>query len=136
MTIYYNKRLKTPDILENGTYKGYEYYIITLGTHPCSYVLLPEGHRYHGKNYNDIPIDCHFGLTYSRDYLFQNNIISGGEWVIGWDYSHYTDYFSMEDYSIPGYKWTLDELRVEVQSVIDQLVDYDILLKDKGCDRE
>ena len=88
MRIYYNKRLEKPIILENGEYKGFEYYIITLGSHPCCYVLLPKGHKYHGKSYYDIPIECHFGLTYSEPTLLRDNIIHGGEWVIGWDYAH------------------------------------------------
>jgi len=122
--IYYGERLEKPVILENKEHEGYEYYIITLGTHPCCYVLLPLGHNYHGEHYNDIPIECHFGLTYSRPTLFRDNIITGGEWVIGWDYAHLDDFYS-HPLGCPGHKWTLDELRNEVYEVIDQLVKYD-----------
>ena len=122
--IYYGERLEKPVILENKEHEGYEYYIITLGTHPCCYVLLPKGHNYHGEHYNDIPIECHFGLTYSRPTLLRDNIITGGEWVIGWDYAHLDDFYS-HPLGCPGHKWTLDELRNEVYEVIDQLVKYD-----------
>ena len=127
MKIYYDKRLKIPKILENEKYKGYKYYIITLGSHPCCYVLLPKGHQYYGKFYNDIPIECHFGLTYSKPTLFRDNVIKNGEWVIGWDYAHIGDYsifhLPLMESSIDGHKWTLEELRYEVYEVINQLVD-------------
>ena len=128
MKIYYGERLEKPIILENKEYKGYEYYIITLGTHPCCYVLLPKGHKHYGKNYNDIPIECHFGLTYSEPTLLRDNIIHGGEWVIGWDYAHVGDLFDyhktlfMERIRCDDKKWHLDELRNEVYEVIEQLV--------------
>jgi hypothetical protein len=30
------------------------------------YVVIPEGHKYHGVDYNDIPVDVHYGLTFSQ----------------------------------------------------------------------
>ena len=119
--IYYGERLEKPVILENKEYEGYEYYIITLGSPPCCYVLLPKGHCYHGEHYDDIPIECHFGLTYSEPTLLRDNIIAGGEWVIGWDYAHLDDFYS-NSRGFSGHKWTLGELRNEVYEVIDQLV--------------
>jgi len=128
--IYYSERLENPKILENKEYEGYEYYIITLGSHPCCYVLLPKGHKYHGKFYDDIPIRCHFGLTYSEPTLFRNNIITGGEWVIGWDYAHFGDYsvfhLPLLESTQNGHKWTLEELREEVKEVINQLVNDEV----------
>ncbi len=126
MKIYYNKRLDKPIILENDFYKDYEYYIITLGSHPCCYVLLPKGHKYHGYFYNDIPISCHYGLTYSEDTLLKDNVIDNDEWVIGWDYAHYGDFISYDVMFVEGdgygHKYTLDELRDDVYEVINQLV--------------
>ena len=126
MKIYYEKRLDKPIILENDVYKGYEYYIITLGSHPCCYVLLPKGHRYHGRFYDDISIKCHYGLTYSEPTLLKDNVVTGDEWVIGWDYAHMDDYISydvmfVEAYEY-GHKYTLEELRNDVYEVINQLV--------------
>ena len=127
MKIYYGERLEKPIILENGICRGkYEYYIITLGSHPCCYVLLPEGHKHHGKFYDDIPIECHGGLTYSEPTLFRDNIIRGGEWVIGWDYAHLGDYVSYKlpfvEGSAGGHKFTLEELRRDVIEVAEQLI--------------
>lgn len=125
MKIYYGKRLKNPIILENDIYLGYEYYIITLGTHPCCYVLLPKTHKHYGKNHMNIPIRCHYGLTYAEPKLIKDGIIKNGEWVIGWDYAHLGDYFSID---VPFLgddpeekKWTVEELREEVEEVIEQL---------------
>jgi len=42
------------------------------------------GHKYHGMNYDNIPVDVHGGLTYSR--LDEN-----GSWKIGFDTAHYGD---------------------------------------------
>jgi hypothetical protein len=127
--IYYGERLEKPIILENKEYEGYEYYIITLGSHPCCYVLLPKGHNYHGEHYDDIPIKCHFGLTYSEPTLLRDNIITGGQWVIGWDYAHIGDYsifhLPLMESTKDGHKWTLDELRNEVKEVINQLAQDD-----------
>ena len=127
--IYYGERLEKPVILENKEYEGYEYYIITLGSHPCCYVLLPKGHCYHVEDYEDIPIECHFGLTYSEPTLLRDNIITGGEWVIGWDYAHTDDYISYDVMFVEadeyGHKYTLDELRDDVYNVINQLVKGD-----------
>lgn len=129
MQIYHDKRLEKPQILEHDVYEGYEYYIITLGSHPCCYVLLPKGHCYHGEHYDDIPIECHFGLTYSEPTLFRDNIIDNGAWVIGWDYAHIGDYsvfhLPLLESDEEGHKWTLDELRDEVKEVINQLVNED-----------
>lgn len=127
--IYYNERLDNPIVLENEKYKNYEYYIITLGSHPCCYVLLPKGHKYYGKNYDEIGIKCHYGLTYANNKLLKNNVIENGEWVIGWDYAHLDDYVSYDSFyssflegDVQGHKYSLDELRKEVYDVINQLV--------------
>lgn len=31
----------------------------------CGYVGIPESHPYFGKDYNDIPVDVHGGITYA-----------------------------------------------------------------------
>lgn len=124
LKIYYDKRLEVPKILENKVYKGYEYCITTLGSHPCCYVLLPKGHQYYGKFYTDIPIKCHYGLTYSENKLL--DIVKNNEWVIGWDYAHTDDFISFDMMFVEageyGHKYTLEELRNDVYEVINQLV--------------
>lgn len=124
MKIYYNCRLKQPKIVKNGTYRNFEWYIITLGTHPCSYILLPKDHKLYGvKDENSIDVKCHCGITYSRDYLL--NIDTKGKWVIGYDYAHLGDYYS-SDWAIfhkfNDHKYTIEELEVDIKNTIDDLV--------------
>jgi len=49
----------------------------------CGYVLLPHDHPYHGKFYDNIPVEVHGGLTYSEK--------EGEYWMVGFDTAHYMD---------------------------------------------
>ena len=53
------------------------------GGHLCGYVVLTQDNDFFGKGYDDIPVSCHGGLTYTDD--------SGSLWVIGFDCAHYGD---------------------------------------------
>jgi len=60
------------------------------------YVVLPKGHKYHGKDYDDINVDVHGGLTFSDAANELNDwpeIIAEdkGGWVIGFDTAHLDD---------------------------------------------
>ena len=48
------------------------------------YIVLPKGHKFHGKHYDDImsEVDTCEELTYSEPD-------EEGNWVIGWDSAHY-----------------------------------------------
>lgn len=65
------------------------------------YVLLPKGHKWHGKHYDDIPVEIHGGLTFSEpitedmvegenweQYLTKEDV---GCWMIGFDCAHFGD---------------------------------------------
>ena len=120
--IYENNR--TLEVLYKDTYKGYKYFIINYGTHPCAYVELSKDHPLYGIAYYDIEemynIKVHGGLTYSTDsFLLLDNT-----WIIGWDYAHCDDYSTYaEQCSFLHYlkKWTTEEIIDECKSVIDQL---------------
>ena len=114
---------KAIDILDEGIYKNYHYAIVSFGSHPCAYIELPKGHKYYGKDYDDIPIDCHGGLTYSSEGILPSSSIyhRDGYWI-GWDYAHLGDYcgwFNVFDNT--GKKWTTEEILQEVKEVIEQL---------------
>lgn len=113
-------------ILENlysDTYRGFNFYIMSFGTHPTAYVEIPISHKYYRLSYKDIEnqIDVHGGLTYSSSNLMISD--SGGikkSWFIGWDYSHCTDYYpDLND----GKKWTTEEMIEDCIYVINQLFD-------------
>ena len=58
------------DVLADDTYRGYRFLIVSYGTHPCAYIVLPETSKLYGKTYEDEIFDdlnyhVHGGLTYS-----------------------------------------------------------------------
>ena len=122
----YKTKFET-ELLDSGTYEGYEYAIVSRGFHPCAYVKLPEGHKYYGLGYDDILVDCHGELTYAENYLDVLPARLG--WWIGWDYGHCCDYAGFmkspmwSDVDTGHYKkWTTSEIFEEVKQVIEQLI--------------
>ena len=130
--IYSAKRLKSPEMLEDGEYKGFHFYVLNLGTHPCAYVDVTETDL-NGKDYVDIDISCHGGLTYSEEYL---STVDKKGWFIGWDYAHYDD-FAGYKLEMPvgirtnGKRWTTAEIVEECKQVIDQIAI--VPPTEKGC---
>lgn len=117
------------EILAHDTYKGYEFAIISYGTHPCAYVGIPDGHRLYKKNYDKIDgIYCHGGFTFSEMGVRE---LMHDKWVIGWDYGHCGDYMqyydtspdflALEDLGLGSRRWTTPEILDEVHEVIDQI---------------
>lgn len=62
------------EILDNGKYLGYEYFIMSFGVFPAAYVKIPKKHPYFGKNYNLMDIYVHGGLTYSNSKLWISKV--------------------------------------------------------------
>ena len=62
------------------------------------YVILEKNHPYFGKEYDEIPVDVHGGLTYGReitekmielwDELSEEDL---GKWIVGFDTGHFED---------------------------------------------
>ena len=120
----YSSERTDGDILARGNIDGYEYLIVSYGTHPCAYVAIPENHSrykdYH-KLENEDTIYPHGGVTFSGSE--RNNI--KGHWI-GWDYHHACDFsgYSLNRAysSFLGRKqWTTAEIYDEVCGVIEQL---------------
>lgn len=114
------------EVLATGYYFGLLYYVLNLGTHPTAYVKIPKDNwlcsvRY----YDDIPIECHGGITFRDDHLHitDNQKIEGE--FIGWDYAHCTDYAPYYDevLSKDTHKWTTKEILEEVKEVCSQIVE-------------
>ena len=121
----YSSERTDGNLLTRGNIDGYEYLIVSYGTHPCAYIAIPENHsRY--KDYHKLESDNtiypHGGVTYSGS---ERNGIKG-HWI-GWDYHHACDfsghYLSGVDYDyfVEKKKWTTAEIFDEVQDVIEQL---------------
>lgn len=56
----------------------------------CAYVGVPIDHPLAGKDYDDVPLDCHGGLTFAGQGAGQP-WPKGWYWY-GWDYAHSGDY--------------------------------------------
>lgn len=108
------------EILDEGKYRGYDYRIISHGTHPCAYIAIDNIANYPD---NIDEIDVHGGFTFDSQHPYFNN-----RWCIGWDYAHDTDYYAAfgenSELAIGTHHWTTAEILNEVHSVIDQIVDY------------
>ena len=77
------------DILERGIEKGVEWFLYkhSMG-HINGYVKLPEGHKWLGLDYDDIPVEVHGGLTFG----------GSGSSFIGFDTAHAHDYWPNSTY--------------------------------------
>ena len=125
-----------PLILDSGKHQGYNYWVISYGTHPCAYVELPKGHIYYGKcngDAFDLPIDVHGGITYGNYGL--HNIVEQDKFLLGWDYNHYGDYSCMNssmffDMGDVGKMWSTEEILEDVKKVIEQLQNPEKLEED------
>jgi hypothetical protein len=90
---------KYPDaLLAKGEHLGFEWEVTNNGIgYRCGYVRVPLGHPWHGKDYNDIDVEVHGGLTFAE---MDADCHKGGEdnayWV-GFDCGHYGD---GRDYSL------------------------------------
>ena len=125
---YKRERLNPPIQLASGVYQGYNYYVLSHGTHPCGYVEIPKGSKYYNTDYMNIPIECHGGLTYSSNYLITVTDEDSDRFFIGWDYAHFMDYvgyFDNKDLSFLKstslIKWTTMDIIYECMNVIEQI---------------
>ena len=64
--------------------------------HYCGYVYLYKDHPFYGAHYEELDINVHGGLTYSKE----NN----GWWIIGFDCNH------LGDYAIPNIDYHIKSL--------------------------
>lgn len=116
----------THELLKAGNCNGFNYYIMSLGTHPTAYVEIPKNHIHYKQNFDEfVDIDVHGGITYSSDCLNIGNITLHG-WFIGWDYAHFDDYYGFDElysreFRTGGKKWTVSEIHAHVVEVCKQL---------------
>ena len=102
------------EIIEyRGTYKDYTFCIVKRGigfkVYRCGYVLVPAWHWGYEKDYDELFVKCHGGLTYTSHSLMK---IDYPGWWIGFDCAHLGD--SEE-------KQNLEYCINECKNIIDQL---------------
>lgn len=92
-------------------YKGFPCVCILQNAgHRCGYVGLPKGNRYYGKDYDDIPIGCHGGLTFSDKSYWDDD----DRWYIGFDCAHWAD---GKDFDAVEKYWADDEIVMKMLEV-------------------
>jgi hypothetical protein len=97
----------------------------------CGYVAVPKGHPMFGKDYDDVDVRVHGGLTWGMDHAPGEQ--PNGWWWFGFDCSHSGDWsprdtffaflgypFGMHDTGEQVYR-TFDYVRFEVESLAIQL---------------
>lgn len=85
--------------------------------HLCGYVTLTPDNDYFGYEYENIPVNCHGGLTYASD--------NGSDWTIGFDCAHLSDlqpfYNNMEIYGNTGTYRDMEYVTKECESICEQI---------------
>ena len=89
------------------------------------YVVIPEGHPAHGKDYDDIHVSVHGGLTFSAlvdekllTELADDGVLTKeeiGSWVVGFDTAHFNDTLS---------NWPKEHVEAETGRLKEQLENY------------
>lgn len=114
-------------------YKGYSCEVVAFMGHYNGYVDLPKTSPYFGKNTDDIPIECHGGLTYAKP----NEKV----WRIGFDCAHAWDLIDTTGLDpvsqeflnktneiflkMGGSFKDLEYVMIELKSIVDQLIEMD-----------
>lgn len=97
-------------IVAKGRIGEHDFAIINRNFHPCSYIRLNDDSPFVDKDYDDIPLDCHYGLTYKERHTnlgFEE--LQEGTWI-GWDYGHCGDFCRYDDPDDGDHKYTVAEL--------------------------
>ena len=123
MTIYkemkYKSRIPNVEKLAEGEVGEYKWKVLSLGTHPCGYVSVPESHPFCDKFYWEIDdkISVHGGLTFS------GKMRDSDDFWVGWDYAHADDFTYLSP--IGDKLWTTKEIVEECLNVIQQFRSYE-----------
>ena len=123
----YTKAKREPQVLHRGNCNGYDYCIVSFGSHPCAYIAAPKL-EYFG--YDFVQLDVHGGITYAC-YCPDLNYV----WSYGWDYAHAGDYHGRETlrtkWALKGKKWTTEEILEDVEKACHELPDVQRDILDK-----
>lgn len=105
-------------------YKGYKGFIKQngMGEHKwrCAYVVVPKENKLYEREYNELSLDVHGGVTFSE----YGDVFSGrtdgelktlkdDDWVLGIDFAHGGDSMDI---------WDLDAVEEELKHFIDEVI--------------
>jgi hypothetical protein len=109
-----------PCILEDWYDDGVRCLIVRGPSALCAYLGVPLTHPLAGKDHNDIPIECHGGLTYSGEgdgkYRPKDFFWYGWDYGHCYDYSFYFDKISLDQHDAK--KWLVDNVKEDMQDAI------------------
>ena len=101
----------------------------------CGYVGVPDTHPDFEKDYNDVYVDCHGGLTFasrchttddeSRHIYHTGEVANKIVWWLGFDCSHLYDITPLYDFSFDheGMYRDFDYVKGQVNNLAEQLVE-------------
>jgi len=105
---------------------GFRCLVLRGPSHVCAYIGVKENHPFYGKDYSDLNISCHGGLTFAQAGKDNEYKWSAGWWWFGWDYGHYND-ASLYDFKygtgLTGVEWTPEMVKGEFPEVIAQFAE-------------
>ena len=92
----------------------------------CAYLGIPTKHPLAGFEYDDIPLECHGGLTFCGEGGGKDIYRPAGLYWYGWDYSHYKDYafyydtiaFEREYNHSDEKKWLVEDVMEDMRSTL------------------
>jgi hypothetical protein len=134
-------------VVREWKYKGYRCYVYKAETpsmeHHNGYVVLPPEHQDHGKDYDDIDVRVHGGLTYAEngDHVATHDYPGKQEsCTIGFDCAHLYDATHPDgsfcgvpqDDEYPNHYWTEEEVAAEVEQLVDQLDTHPLIRRVKN----
>ena len=113
----------------DGTLEGIRYLVLRGPVSINAYLGIPDNHPMAGMDYDDIDLDVHGGLTFSK--IGDGETWPKGYYWFGWDYAHaggdksfYQLDYPMMGIDIPGYAeigWTPEMIFDEVKEAIPKL---------------
>lgn len=133
MIKYYKNKVYTGkhELLAEGEYKGYKFYIKNNECAPLAYIEIPETSKLYQVRYIeytiDTDLDVHGGVTFTENHLplvYEES----NKWFVGWDYAHAGDYLKLPikttRHSLDK-KWTFDEILNHIYNAIEQIIEID-----------
>jgi len=111
-------------------YKGITYLIKQnprMGFY-LAYIKLPTESKLTKKDYDDIDLDVHGGLTFKETFTGKETPednwwgFTKGTWI-GWDYGHAGDFIYGDfDFGLGEKRWEYKEVESEIKQAIKQLL--------------
>ena len=102
-------------IAKKGTYEGYNYVITEVEFaslyYVNGYVKLKDNSKFLEDDYDDIPIECHGGLTFKDE----REILGKGMWI-GFDTAHFFDNYETKN---------VEFVENECKNIINQLIELE-----------